>query len=1097
MSNIISEELKKELGEGDDIVIDPEAGPKEQQEQKLNKHQLRKQRNQERKIKSASNSSEKAKIKKEKIRLLQEKRARVGEVIANFKQNAVSKQTKEIMATSSSIGVKKTENQLYKEALHLRELNLPYDKEIIEKIEKKKKEKADRIAAMPAFVPIQKSEEEIPNREEPVTTEKIQQKQAAVFKPLIPPSRPELEKRDMPSKITIRDGKQETVHLDRPQDVIEVRKKLPIIGQETEILESIRENDIIIIQGDTGSGKTTQVPQFLYEAGYGTFRAKGKIVVTEPRRVAAINMSKRVAYEMGFRHGAEVGFQIRDQHLLTDATTIKFVTDGVLLKELESDLFLSSYSVVIIDEAHERTVNTDVLIGLLSKIVKTRRERSEKDSSIEPLKLIIMSATLRSEDFTKNEKLFEVPPKEIKVPGRMYPVTDQYPKDTPAPENVNKCIKNLVDHLHETLPDGSILVFVPGKSDINELVGYFRSLPTVDPSKSNKDKPKDEQKVTKGTSSKPETEKPKEQKQETEENVDEDDENEIFIDDSGKRHRKLKPIENFEDMMYGNLPPVTSRKPMLVLPLYSLLDPYEQEKVFKDPPKDKRVIIFSTNVAETSLTIPGVRYVVDSGLEKVRVYDFSKQNVNAKVQYISKASAKQRKGRAGRTSPGYCFRLYSQAYKHNAFEKYSPPEILKRPITEVVLLLKSMGLNDISKFPFPTQINEENIKQSELILQHLGAIETETPRKITQLGRIMVGYPLDPRLSKILIMAKANGLLDYAAVIVGVLSVREPFESNSNEKSDNALDVDADNSDILYAMKMFCAWQYEQPEERQKFCLDNNLRPKAMEEIQNIRFQLKKLLVKNKIDICITSLEPTDSKQANKLRQAILCGYPDHVAHQVKGNEYVLLDGTKSFLPGNSQLIESPPKYVVYIDNVSSDGRNRLQNPSQIAPQWLMLVGSPLFLVKTNQQTPYYDPLSDRVVCKTEGEYKNSEIDASMAAQVGKWNIPATPCEVQENKYMYFAQGFLKGDVFEEIKQLHKGMSMTMINNYTAPNNNKIPQKHLAIASVLKSKDISTKAQLIKELKQNPTFLLNQFMYWLEEEEYKPQAVNLWKKFTK
>lgn len=1082
MSEIISEELKKELGDNADVVIDPEQGGPEQQKQKLNKHQLRKLRQKEIKEKQISNTSEKAKLKKEKLRAQHEKSARLNDVIASYVQNKVDEQTKEILQPSSSMGVRKTENQLYKEALHLRELNLPYDKEIIEKIEKKK-EKAEKIASMPAYIPIQTTISTA------VEEKPVEPTPAAPLKPLIPPSRPELEKRNMPSRISLKDAKpNQTVMLNRLPDVIKLRSELPIIDKETNIIGHLQDNDILIVQGDTGSGKTTQVPQFLYEAGYGTFKTKGKIVITEPRRVAAINMSKRVAYEMNFRHGAEVGYQIRDQHLLTDATIIKFVTDGVLLKELESDLLLSRYSVVIIDEAHERTVNTDVLIGLLSKIVKTRRERHNNDPNQEPLKLIIMSATLRSEDFTKNEKLFDEPPVEVKVEGKMFPVTDQYLINTPSPDNVNKYIKNLIDHLHEMLPDGSILVFVPGKSDINELVQYFRSLPTVKVEKSQQPK-------------KPETEeKPKEKAEEkiNDEKVENEANEEIldddsFTDDKKNRQRALPPIPNLEEMVTGVLPPVTSRKPMLVLPLYSLLDPYEQEKVFVDPPKDKRVIIFSTNVAETSLTIPGVRYVVDSGLEKVRVYDFSKQNVNSRVQYISKASATQRMGRAGRTAKGYCFRLYSREFQKNAFEDYSPPEILKRPITEVVLLLKSMGLNDISKFPFPTAINQENIDSSELILQHLGAIETEGHKKITSLGRTMVGFPLDPRLAKVLIMAKANKMIDYAAVIVSVLSVREPFE-RTDKTSENAIDIDPDNSDILYAMKMFCAWQWTPQEDREQFCIDNQLRAKAMDEIQNIRHQLSRLLRKNNVEIDVGPLEPTDSKQGNLLRQAILCGFPDHVARFVKNTEYVLLDGSKAFLPGFSQLTEQPPKFVVYTDSVASEGRTRLQMPSMIAPQWLMLVGSPLFLEKTTKQTPYYDSKSDRVVAKTEGEYRNYDNNAVLVA--GKWPIPATPCEVTENKHDYFAQALLRGEVFESLKQFIKAMSSKDISNLTDTKSHKLLQKRLAIVSILKNKDVASKAKFIEEYKKNPKFLLEQYLYWIDEEGVRADVVKAWSKLT-
>lgn len=433
------------------------------------------------------------------------------------------------------------------------------------------------------------------------------------------------------------------VEVSRTKEIQAARLKLPILAEEQQIMEVINENNVVVLAGETGSGKTTQVPQFLFEAGYAL---KRQIAVTEPRRVAAISMSQRVAEEMNLST-KEVSYLIRFEGNVTDETRIKFMTDGVLLKELQSDFLLSKYSVVILDEAHERSVYTDILIGLLSRIVPLRQKRGD------PLKLIIMSATLRLEDFTENKRLFKVTPPVIKVEARQFPVTVHFNKRTN--ENYLKEAFSKAVKVHTTLPDGGILIFLTGQQEVNTLVRRLRkAFPIRHKNKT--------QKIN------------GEHKEESEGESDFDIENGLRKTLKKKRKIKVIPEINLDDYSLprdnedaasdeelsgqseDEVPVINSTQPMWVLPLYSLLPSHKQQEVFKAPPNGCRLCVVSTNVAETSLTIPNIKYVIDSGKTKVKLYDKTTGVSSYVVTWTSKASANQRAGRAGRLGPGHCYR---------------------------------------------------------------------------------------------------------------------------------------------------------------------------------------------------------------------------------------------------------------------------------------------------------------------------------------------------------------------------------------------------------------------------------------------------------
>ncbi|KAG7236793.1 hypothetical protein INR49_000256 [Caranx melampygus] len=442
------------------------------------------------------------------------------------------------------------------------------------------------------------------------------------------------------------------IPVDRLPDIQEARLKLPVLAEEQVVMEAVRENPCVVICGETGSGKTTQVPQFLYEAGYAS--GTGIIGITEPRRVAAVSMSHRVAKEMNLSTRV-VSYQIRYEGNVTDETKIKFMTDGVLLKEIQKDFLLQRYSVIIIDEAHERSVYTDILIGLLSRIVPLRNKKGL------PMKLLVMSATLRVEDFTDNQKLFRTPPPVIKVDARQFPVTIHFNKRTPIEDYTGEAFHKTCK-IHRMLPPGE-----GEEADNSEAMRKFKkvkhkktvSLPRID---------------LDNYSALP---------------VDEGDEDrEAGIGDKE---------DEGSDLDIGDDPSNEDEKadpsiPLYVLPLYSLLAPEQQAKVFRPPPPGTRLCVVATNVAETSLTIPAIKYVVDCGRVKKRFYDRVTGVSSFKVTWTSQASANQRAGRAGRTEPGHCYRLYSSAV-FGDFSLFSEAEITRRPVEDLVLQMKDLNID--------------------------------------------------------------------------------------------------------------------------------------------------------------------------------------------------------------------------------------------------------------------------------------------------------------------------------------------------------------------------------------------------------------------
>lgn len=688
-----------------------------------------------------------------------------------------------------------------------------------------------------------------------------------------------------------------SVTVSRSPDIQEARLKLPVVAEEQRIMEAIHDNDIVVLCGSTGSGKTTQVPQFLFEAGYGSRDGPtpGLIGVTQPRRVAAVSMSKRVGQELG-DHSDKVAYQIRFEGTVDPKTAVKFMTDGVLLREVAQDIALRKYSAIIVDEAHERSVNTDILVGMLSRVVKLRAELSQEDPTVKPLKLVIMSATLRIEDMTQNPTLFKTPPPVLEVEGRQYPVTVHFSRRTQH-DYVEEAFKK-ISRGHRKLPPGGILVFMTGQNEITELGKKLKKAFTGMDSATG-----------------PKVRLPANVASIEAEDIDfgvEDDRDVHDYDDgltSGDEQEEDDEAEFEIPEEEGETG--TGPKRMHVLPLYSLLPTKEQMLVFEPPPDGSRLVILATNVAETSLTIPGIRYVFDCGRSKERKYDHLTGVQSFEVGWISKASASQRSGRAGRTGPGHCYRLYSSAVYERDFQEFAEPELLRMPIEGVVLQLKAMNLHNVVNFPFPTPPDRQSLRQAERLLNYLSAINSSG--QVTQIGRTMSIFPLSPRFSRILLVGHQFDCIQYTIALVAGLSAAEIFLQESHAIPQLAAKEDGDesirtNADVIAETrqanarraynavhKNFCFLDDKADaikllqvvgefahEPTEAWCESHFVRYKTLKEILQLRQQITELLRTNISSFAGLSfqakLPAPSAKQVTALKQMVAAGFINQVA---------------------------------------------------------------------------------------------------------------------------------------------------------------------------------------------------------------------------
>lgn len=661
--------------------------------------------------------------------------------------------------------------------------------------------------------------------------------------------------------------KSEHCLVERRDEIQSQRERLPIFQEEQQIMELIRRNLVVIICGETGSGKTTQVPQFLLEASYG-YRTEGAsnpglIGVTQPRRVAALSMAERVQDELEPCLPGVVGHQVRfDKNICSESTRIKFMTDGILLKEIGEDFLLERYSVILLDEAHERNLNTDVLVGLLSRSIKLRYKRF-LEGTCAPLRLVIMSATLDVKVFQENPNLFSPEPPLIRVEGRQHPVTVHFERQTPS--DLIEAAFEKINKIHSTLPPGGILVFMTGQREIESLIKRLDY--TGDANLINNNNHHDDFVYSSDS--------------------DGDGDDDVNHHGVGGGFTTSKKIMRCRDTL----------RP---LPLYAMLDPAEQRKIFSPTPDGQRLCVISTNIAETSITIPGIKYVIDGGLVKEKSTslaggvvssgnDFHSNAHSFKVRWISKASALQRTGRAGRLGPGHCYRLYSSALFEQSFPDFSVAEIERSDIGSLVLMLRGMGIDEPSSFPLPTPPLKERVRKADEQLLMLGAIErTGKYLPLTKKGLKMMVMPLVPRLSSILTDSKEDPLV---CLLVSIISVGDPFLKSIGDAAQSSFltspsgkkisVMKGDYTPSLVALLKYSNFSDDDLEGRREFCSSFNLHPKRMEEA---RLQSQFLMKKSeKKSPCFKELEAKIWKREVRegLSRLICSSYKDQIAERV------------------------------------------------------------------------------------------------------------------------------------------------------------------------------------------------------------------------
>jgi ATP-dependent RNA helicase DHX37/DHR1 len=602
----------------------------------------------------------------------------------------------------------------------------------------------------------------------------------------------------------------------RSEEIQDFRRSLPIFYEQSEIISKIRNYTVTYIRGETGCGKTTQIPQFLYEGGFAVDKLIG---ITQPRRISTLSISQRINAEMGEK---VCGYHIRYDNDVTPDTKIKIMTDGILLKEIQSDFLLSKYSVILLDEIHERSANMDILISLLSRIVKIRKSRDDE------LKLILMSASSMNTELNKFFDRIQC----IDIPSNTHKVSifyeDKDPQDyvSAAYDRISKILKNKRDD-----KNNSILVLLPGKNDIYSLIS--------------------------------------------------------------------KLSERYTGCT--------------ILPLHSSLSKDDQNLIYKE--YDQRKIIVSTNISETSITIPDIFYVIDTGLVKNKYVD-SMNTLGYSVDYISKSSALQRAGRAGRTGPGICYRLYT-GQTYSKFDELDTPKIMYEPLDEIILDLLSLGIENVYKFPFVNKPSDSSIKKSINELKRLGIINANL--ELTRLGKCIRQLPMPPRISKILCVPGTSHILPELIDLVSLMSVNLEIRRNTSNKNYYT----SEKSDLLVILKIFR--DFDKENNKKEFCRRMSINLSTLTEVQKIR---NYILQKFKMSTGSENILSEDTKDS--IRKVLYNVYLDRIA--MPHDESYWYKNKAVFLSNNS--IEVDGEYVIFEYLIKGTKKVYMKNITVLDSQW-------------------------------------------------------------------------------------------------------------------------------------------------------------------
>lgn len=610
--------------------------------------------------------------------------------------------------------------------------------------------------------------------------------------------------------------------------------------------------------GETGSGKTTQIPQFVLFDDLPHLNGK-MVACTQPRRVAAMSVAKRVANEMDVKLGEEVGYSIRFEDVTSQKTILKYMTDGMLLREAMNDHNLTRYSTIILDEAHERTLATDILMALLKEVALRRPD----------LKIIIMSATLDAQKFQRyfGQEGNDAPL--LAVPGRTHPVEIFY---TPEPERdyVEAALRTVLQ-IHATEPEGDILLFLTGEEEIEDAC----------------------------------------------------------------RKIQLEADEMIREADAG---------PLVVYPLYGTLPPAQQEKIFNPAPPPRRPggapgrkVIVGTNIAETSLTIDGIVYVVDPGFSKQKVYNARIRVESLLVSPISKASAQQRAGRAGRTRPGKCFRLYTEeAFKKELIEQ-THPEILRCNLSSTVLELKKLGVEDLVHFDLMDPPAPETMMRALEELNYLACLDDEG--ELTALGKMASDFPLDPALAVMLISSPEFYCSNEILSLTALLSVPQVFvrPASARKRADEMKQLFAHpDGDHLTMLNVYHAFKSPQAQaDLRKWCHDHFVSLRALQSADNVREQLKRIMERSELELLSTPFQ--DKNYYTNIRRALVSGFFMQVAKKEGSSKtYRTVKDDQPVILHPSTVLSVDSEWVMYNEFVLTN-KNYIRTVTSVKPEWLLV----------------------------------------------------------------------------------------------------------------------------------------------------------------
>ncbi|HEX2198824.1 MAG TPA: ATP-dependent RNA helicase HrpA [Burkholderiales bacterium] len=677
---------------------------------------------------------------------------------------------------------------------------------------------------------------------------------------------------------------------------IRFEPSLPVSARREDIRQAIARHPVVVVCGETGSGKTTQLPKILLDMGRG---AAGRIGHTQPRRIAARSVAARIAEELGTELGGLVGYKVRFQGELHDDSVIKLMTDGILLAETQGDRELRQYGSIIIDEAHERTVNIDFLLGYLKQLVSKRDD----------LKVVVTSATIDAERFSAHFGGAPV----IEVSGRLYPVEVRYrpvagdAEDTTRQEEEQALAEAVAEACREG--EGDVLVFLPGEREIRDTAEVLR------------------------------------------------------------KHRVNGEI----------------------VPLYSRLSAAEQDRVFR-PGKERRIVL-ATNVAETSLTVPRIRYVVDTGLARVKRYSYRNKVEMLRVEPISQAAAKQRAGRCGRVAEGVCIRLYSEE-DYARRPAFTDPELLRSSLASVILRAKSLGLDDVERFPFLDPPSPRAIADGYGLLHELNAVDEN--KSLTQVGRELAKLPLDPRVARMLVAARDERCLEQVLVIAAALSVQDPRERPLERAAvaDERHAAFADErSDFIAFLKL---WKLQDEPGLRRLCRDNFLSYPRMREWRDVHAQLESALGELQWPQSTVDAQ----KGYRQIHRALLAGLLGNVGMRDEADaSYTGARGIKFWLhPGS--WTKKPGKWIVAAELVETT-RLFARCVASIDPKWLEDLGA--HLLKRDRRDPHWEKSRAQVVALERGTLYGLPVYADR-------RVPFGPLDPKLARDIFIRAALVEGD---------------------------------------------------------------------------------------